>query len=637
MIMLKNKNYLYLLFIVKYALILTITPELENQRFYEFFNSCSGFCLNPYENIQDMYTGSLSFPYGYVMYFFLVPFFFIAKLLSLSFIILSYIFVEIFVLKLLMNFFDTEIENLILPVVLNPIIIYSVVFKGYLDFIPLVFFILCLNNFKNKKHELAIFYLALGIGTKVVLILILPLLITYIYKNSSDIKKIYKLTGLSSVLVGLVYVPMTFNAYYSDSVLRGISEGARVLQFSGIFNLNTLIISEIIIFITYYFFWKNVRKMDYFGLVVCLGICTFPLFILNFSNIGWFMWSLPAIIYIFISIDNSRKYLIYLYFSSVVIVDNKFFNEFVNENLIALQFFFSLIVLRYFYQFLIQNKYFRIKSKPIMLSIAGDSGVGKSSITSILYNFFGSQHTTIIEIDNYHKYERSSNIWETKTHLDPTVNKLTLYKKQLIEIISGNVEQIREYNHLTGRFDESRNIKINDFLLVEGLHPLSMKDLNKFYNLKVYLGLEKQLKDDFKLKRDLERNKSKKDIEKQIKARGEDFKKYIEPQEDYADLTLNTVELSKNDIVLDLVFQTEYLEELIDILEDNNIKLLKTNYSVNKAELRIKSSKDNTNLCKDLTKDLNNIKDDLFEFEKNEIDLKSAFIIYFLSKKLELI
>ena len=70
MIMLKNKNYLYLLFIVKYALILTITPELENQRFYEFFNSCSGFCLNPYENIQDMYTGSLSFPYGYVMYFF---------------------------------------------------------------------------------------------------------------------------------------------------------------------------------------------------------------------------------------------------------------------------------------------------------------------------------------------------------------------------------------------------------------------------------------------------------------------------------------------------------------------------------------------------------------------------------------
>ena len=46
------------------------------------------------------------------------------------------------------------------------------------------------------------------------------------------------------------------------------------------FNLNTLIISEIIILVTYYFFWKNVRKMDYFGLVVCLGVCTFPLFIL---------------------------------------------------------------------------------------------------------------------------------------------------------------------------------------------------------------------------------------------------------------------------------------------------------------------------------------------------------------------
>ena len=99
-----------------------------------------------------------------------------------------------------------------------------------------------------------------------------------------------------------------------------------------------------------------------------------------------------------------RKYLIYMYFLSVIVLDLKVFNSTINENLIAIQFFFSLIVIKYFYQFLVQNKFFRIKSKPILIAIAGDSGVGKSSITSILSDFFGSKNTTVIEIDNYHKY-----------------------------------------------------------------------------------------------------------------------------------------------------------------------------------------------------------------------------------------
>ena len=637
MIMLRNKNNIYVIFILKYLLILTLTPELENERFLAFFDSCKEICLNPYQNIYELSNESLSFPYGYVMYLFLLPFFLLSKVIPVSFTILSYIFVELVSIKILNKFFDVDTNKLILPFVLNPIIIYSVGVKGYLDFIPLLFFLLCLNSFKNKRFESALIFLSLGIGTKSILILILPLLLIYIYRNTSEISRTVKSIFLSLVIIGGIYLPIFLSKTYYDSVLKGITEGADVLQNSGIFNLNTLVISQIIIFITYYFFYKNLKKMDYFGLISCLGICTFPLFILNFSNLGWFMWSIPAIVYVFLSLENSRKYLIYMYFLSVIVLDLKVFNSTINENLIAIQFFFSLIVMKYFYQFLVQNKFFRIKSKPILIAIAGDSGVGKSSITSILSDFFGPKNTTIIEIDNYHKYERGDKVWESKTHLDPIVNKLSFYKKQLTEIISGNVEKIREYNHLTGNFDEPKNIKVNDFLLIEGLHPLLMEDLNNIYNLKVYIDLEKNIKDKFKINRDLERNKSMEEIENQIKSREKDYDTFVKPQKKHADLTINTLSLDEETIKIEVMFSTEYLEEILEIFENSKVKLIDQKYDGENAELSFESTKYNQELINELVKSVSNIRDDKFEFGNDEINLKSSLIIYFLSKKLELL
>ena len=57
-----------------------------------------------------------------------------------------------------------------------------------------------------------------------------------------------KSTFLSFVIIGGIYLPIFLSKTYYDSVLKGITEGADVLQNSGIFNLNTLVISQIIIF-----------------------------------------------------------------------------------------------------------------------------------------------------------------------------------------------------------------------------------------------------------------------------------------------------------------------------------------------------------------------------------------------------
>jgi len=634
--MFTDKKLLYLIFLAKYIIILTFNPDLESERFFQFFDSCRQICINPYENIDALESGSLSFPYGYIMYLFLLPFFYISKFAGVSFTILAYIFVEIYCMKLMKEFFDIETKKLIFPVVLNPLVIYSVVIKGYLDFIPFFFFMLCLYHFKNKHYTKAIIFLSVGIGTKIVLAIILPLLLLYIYKNSSNKNTIKNLVIYSFAIISLIYLPVLNSSKYYDSVLRGITEGALVLQSTGVFSLDTLVISQIIIFITYYFFWKNVKKMDYFGLVICLGICTYPLFVLNFSNLGWFMWTLPAIVYIFISMESSRKFLLFIYFSSIIFVDLKFFDLY-KEYLTAAQFLISLIVIKYFYQFLTQNKYYRVKSKPILLAIAGDSGVGKSTISEILYSFFGKHNTTKIEIDNYHKYERDSAVWNIKTHLDPTLNNLSLYKKQLTEIISGNEEKIREYNHLTGKFDEGKNIKVNDFMIIEGLHTLLMEDLNGFYNIKIYLDTEKSIKDKFKIERDLARNKTLESIEQQIKDRKNDFEKFIKPQQNQSDLYIETVKIEGGNISLKLFFDIEYLEELIDIFESNQLAIGHLDYDDKNANLTITSSVNNIKLCHELTRNFINVQDDLFLFEENEFHIKASLIIFFLSKKLELI
>ena len=164
-----------------------------------------------------------------------------------------------------------------------------------------------------------------------------------------------------------------------------------------------------------------------------------------------------------------------------------------------------------------------------------------------------------------------------------------------------------------------------------------MEDLNNIYNLKVYIDLEKNIKDKFKINRDLERNKSMEEIQNQIKSREKDYDTFVEPQKKHADLTINTLSLDENTIKIQVMFSTEYLEELLEIFENSKVKLIDQKYDGENAELSFESTKYNEELINELVKSVSNIRDDKFEFGNDEINLKSSLIIYFLSKKLELL
>ena len=77
-------------------------------------------------------------------------------------------------------------------------------------------------------------------------------------------------------------------------------------------------------------YWKNIHRLAFIGVCIFPGFMTFPIYILNLSNIGWLLWSFPAFLILFFSFEYKVKSLIVLFFSLLVVTNQE--NEYININ-----------------------------------------------------------------------------------------------------------------------------------------------------------------------------------------------------------------------------------------------------------------------------------------------------------------
>ena len=278
---------------------------------------------------------------------------------------------------------------------------------------------------------------------------------------------------------------------------------------------------------TLFMYWKNIHRLDFVGVCIFTGFMTFPIYITNLSNIGWLLWSYPSFLILFYSYEYKIKTLVMSLFSLLVISnrENTYFDlrdEYL-EILNFLIYFSSILIIYYLFQILNKNIYFKIKSSPIVISLAGDSAVGKTTLSNSLQNYFGRKFVDKIELDSFHKFERNNPIWKEKTHLDPEMNDLTKFKATVLNLLSGQTELVRNYNHLNGKFDSVNKKRIKNFLLIEGLHSQYFHDLNRKYDLSIFLDLETKIKEESKLIRDKERGKTQEAIMYEIDKRKKIF------------------------------------------------------------------------------------------------------------------
>ena len=201
--------------------------------------------------------------------------------------------------------------------------------------------------------------------------------------------------------------------------------------------------------------------------------------------------------------------------------------------------------------------------KPVVVGIAADSGCGKSTFMRRLTSIFGgesklndigretntlvSDMTTVICLDDYHKYDREGRKSNPEfpdgiTALAADCQDWDKMAADVTDLKAGKVVNKPIYNHITGALDPNEDVSPTPIMIFEGLHPLVDSRVEEALDLSVYLDITDDVKFAWKAQRDIgERGATMEEVQAAIDARKPDFAAYVEPQKAKADIVLQVL------------------------------------------------------------------------------------------------
>jgi uridine kinase len=187
-----------------------------------------------------------------------------------------------------------------------------------------------------------------------------------------------------------------------------------------------------------------------------------------------------------------------------------------------------------------------VLSKCHVFAICGDSGSGKSTLSDRLQNALTDSFT--LEGDRYHKWERGDENWGMVTHLNPQANYITKMHSDVFDLKMGNRVYQVDYDHDIGKFTDHKEIQPTKNLIVCGLHTL-MGCSDQIYDLKIFMDTEEQIRNLWKIRRDVTtRGHSIDKVLQSIVSRKDDAEMFIQPQIDNADIIIRF--FSYDDVVM---------------------------------------------------------------------------------------
>jgi len=540
-------------------------PTVQNQLFAPFLGQDNFNFVDPWTNWLDSNGRSDAFPYGPVMYAFFsfIPMILIAyqkvfgaidALIGVSILIsLLLLFVDYYVTnRVLKELKDKKwVSNAFL---FSPFLLYATYVLGMNDLLPaLSIFLMGCEIAKNRWGRVGV-YFGITLCLKMGLVVILPFIMIFLIgmRNSRQIVDFLK--GFAPFL-GLASLPLAWSPGYLEMVLRS-PEFLRALDFSIKFGELSIYLLPVGYFAVLLAFW-SLRRTTQPHLLAFVSISLLTIASLQVRSVGWFLWGLLLSTHLMKKIRGRILFLFYVWQSTAVgfflyksnLIELRWLSDITwiaNESILSLLFTLNLTLSALLmYKLFSEASHvldpYSLEKKPLSIAIAGDSGVGKDTLCIGLSNILDNNSISYILGDDYHVEERKGLIWNTRTHLDASANELSRFNRDIGQILRGKPVSARHYDHGTGRFTPVRIIQSSDFLLVNGLHALTVPEVTSF-DLKIFMKMDESLRVKLKVQRDMKMrgHSNESSVRASIARRKSDARKYVDIQSDLADLVIET-------------------------------------------------------------------------------------------------
>jgi uridine kinase len=565
---------------VKLAFVILLNPEIQQKWFLPFLvHFCESPSLIPWTDFLEKGGTYLAFPYGPVMLVSQLPLTFGGWLLDQVFgsqyfvglgFRLTLLIADLFVLLFLLQQFDVSWKNIITFYWLSPLVLFVTYWHGQIDLIPVALFFIAIGFLKQKKQMYGGISLASAIAAKHSMLIGAPFLFVYLWFNRG-LRSGFRLSLFYFVVTLLVLEgALYFSSGFRDMVIQ-TREADKVFWLALDMGKGLFIYAIPITYLLLLYFALRMKRMNFDLLLATLGVAFSIIVILTLAPPGWFLWLVP-IYALHQSRSSGGAIPLVSAFSFFFIFYHLFYSESTHfigmdvpiisgthmldellggkfQSLLytlytGLTFVIGLQILREGIQ---GNDYYHMGRKPVVLGIAGDSGVGKTTFAGAISDLFGTISSVHLIGDDYHNWDRASPMWKSMTHLDPRANKIYNMVNDLRCLLNNEAVRVRTYDHKTGRFSPPHLKKSRNVICISGLHAFFTEDLADEMDRRFFLDMDETLRIKLKIKRDTEKRGRSKDFTmSEIARRSEDSKKYIHPQASRADVIFSLMPSNPN-------------------------------------------------------------------------------------------
>ena len=577
------------------VLLTVFTSSLQKDLFVPFLINPNLNLLDPWSSWVEMQGRTDAFPYGIVMFLFFLPavlFFNILEQLPINlgfgFLIgLTLLVSEYFTMRLL-RVFDRESPRVwSWAVIFSPLHLYISFIHGQIDIIPsLLMLLVSIFLLKNSWFVAGIGF-GLVIAAKFSFVLALPFLILFIVTKRSRWQNGIAFAKGMTPGVALLLIPLVFSKGYRLMVLE-TPEVLRTLDAQIDIGVSSLYLVPIAFLIVFLGYW-NVNQVSSLVLVSYIGAAFLVVAVTQTTSVGWFLWGYPLVLLVLRQASNRTLVLFSLWQASVTfyfalkqevslsqLLGGKVMSFTSNDQALGLIFTLNIVlatvlVWKILNEALKVGDIYSLSNKPLSMCIAGDSGVGKDTLTNEIANLFAQQEVSLLLGDDYHLYERGETSWQSTTHLSLEANDLEAMGRDFQKLLKRETVFVKHYDHRVGRFTLPRKITSSQLILVNGLHAHLIPG-NQFTDLRIYLSMEEELRIRLKIDREKTQRKQVDEdlIRTSIVTRIPHFEKYVKPQAKTSDLNFHIKLITDSPLTLGVIASSREAALMIEFRNTYN-------------------------------------------------------------------